>query len=360
MNQSGLLPHETNSFNVVILVDLGHQVGLGHYSRAVALAEVLSDMLVQVFLVAPETDLEFSKSIPREVKRVKRLASSPSAEANWIVEFIENIGGAFLIIDDYDVGADFRLVLTAAGVKWAEFSASGLVLEGPQFIISPGPQHNREPPQNRSKQKRLAGPSYAILRKEFRDAIVAPTRNPVKSVLVISGGGDDRGLSEFVLNCLVSEPLSNLRLTVVSGKSNPNQQRLTQLALELGVEDRVKICTNPPRVSDVMMKSDIAISAGGVTTFELARCAVPMILISIADNQENQCRGWNSRGAAIYLGAVREIRAHQLLDAFRELMLNTNKRLAMAQRAHQLVDGHGAQRLVSEISKNWLGRDDVR
>lgn len=360
MSQSGVSPHESNFFRVVILADVGHQVGFGHYARAVALSEVLDEMLAQVFLVAPEIDLEFSKSIPRGVKRVKRVVSSPSAEANWVAEFIENIGGAFLIIDDYSVNDDFRRVLTAAGIKWAEFSASSLISEGPRFVISPGPQHNRELQQDRRRQKRLAGPSYAILRKEFRDAVVAPLRKSVRSVLVISGGGNDRGLSEFVLNCLVSEPLSDLRLTVVLGKSNRSQNQLVQLALELGIEDRVRFCTNPPRVSEVMMESDIAISAGGVTTFELARCAVPMILISIAANQENQCRGWKSRGAAIYLGAVRQVREHQLLGAFQELRLNTNKRLAMAQRAHQLVDGHGAHRVAAEISKNWLGRDDVR
>ena len=47
---------------------------------------------------------------------------------------------------------------------------------------------------------------------------------------------------------------------------------------------------------NLMLKSDICISGGGQTTYELARVGVPTIGICLAENQKNNLMGWKSLG----------------------------------------------------------------
>jgi UDP-2,4-diacetamido-2,4,6-trideoxy-beta-L-altropyranose hydrolase len=45
-----------------------------------------------------------------------------------------------------------------------------------------------------------------------------------------------------------------------------------------------------------MLSVDLAITAGGQTTYELARCGVPMIMIEVVSNQRGNIRGFNELG----------------------------------------------------------------
>ena len=45
-----------------------------------------------------------------------------------------------------------------------------------------------------------------------------------------------------------------------------------------------------------MLSVDLAITAGGQTTYELARCGVPMIMIEVVSNQQGNIRGFNELG----------------------------------------------------------------
>ena len=55
-------------------------------------------------------------------------------------------------------------------------------------------------------------------------------------------------------------------------------------------------------MKNVMINSDIAVSAAGQTLGELARVGVPAIAIGIADNQINNVRGWSNVGCIEYAG----------------------------------------------------------
>ena len=51
-----------------------------------------------------------------------------------------------------------------------------------------------------------------------------------------------------------------------------------------------------------MLESDIAISAAGQTTYELARISLPTIMIKVAKNQDLNIKGWLNHGFCEYAG----------------------------------------------------------
>ena len=66
-----------------------------------------------------------------------------------------------------------------------------------------------------------------------------------------------------------------------------------------------------------MLGHDLAITAGGTTTYELDVCGVPMIIISTAVNQIEQSKAWSSYGRAKYLGNLRFIEKESLKSIFK-------------------------------------------
>jgi spore coat polysaccharide biosynthesis predicted glycosyltransferase SpsG len=100
---------------------------------------------------------------------------------------------------------------------------------------------------------------------------------------------------------------------------------------------------------DIMLASDIAISAGGQTLYELARAGVPSVVVAVADNQMNNVGGWQEAGFIKYAGWWED---SMILDnVLNELGLceDHDMRNKMSKAGSTLVDGAGAKRIVEYI-----------
>ena len=108
-------------------------------------------------------------------------------------------------------------------------------------------------------------------------------------------------------------------------------------------------------MSALLARVDLAITAGGSTCYELARCGIPGIVTSIADSQATVARALNEHGAMISIDGpesnrVTNQRETRLGTAIRQLINNPDLRRKMSERGMQLVDGYGADRIVSQMS----------
>lgn len=175
----------------------------------------------------------------------------------------------------------------------------------------------------------LAGPRYALLRPEFAAEPPARRRGARPKVLVTLGGADADNSTQAVLKALA--PLKEeLAVIAVVGSENPHEALLRPLAADLRRD-----------VSDLrslMLECDAAVVGGGVTSLECAATALPMVVLTLAENQERQARTLAADGAAINLGYDR--------DPGR---IAAGARAALAMRpGRRLVDGRGAAR-VAEV-----------
>lgn len=139
--------------------------------------------------------------------------------------------------------------------------------------------------------KMLLGPEYAILRKEFSEARThAKIRTALKRVLVFYGGSDPSNETEKALHALrmfCEEYLHHelhheLHIDVVVGSTNPNKESIKR------VTQGLKNCTyheNISNMAELMLKADIALGAGGTTTWERCAVGLPAIVTVIAENQ---------------------------------------------------------------------------
>ena len=100
----------------------------------------------------------------------------------------------------------------------------------------------------------------------------------------------------------------------------------------------------------VYLETDIAISAGGSSCYELAYFGIPNIIITVADNQLNNAKTLNKNNVSVYLGKKEDFSSAKLKENILKLINNTPLRRKMIKNEMRLVDGRGKKRIV-EVMK---------
>lgn len=201
-----------------------------------------------------------------------------------------------------------------------------------------------------SSAKLVLGAKYAPLRDEFQN-IKTSFKNEVNSVLISTGGTDTYNIAGQLLTEITkSNKYINIHFHVISGKMNKNLYKLLEIEAN---NNNISIHQNVVKMSEIMLKCDIAISACGSTMYELCRCGLPIITFSFADNQILGVKGFQDKGIAINCGDYREgnnLLISRILTGLETLIKNCNLREEMYIKETTHIDGKGVFRLVDEIS----------
>jgi RimJ/RimL family protein N-acetyltransferase len=116
-------------------------------------------------------------------------------------------------------------------------------------------------------------------------------------------------------------------------------------ARDLGLD--VDLVAPQPDLTDLMLASDLTVSAAGTAVWELCCLGVPAALVCVADNQRAGYERVLARGAAVGLGdAERGLDPDSAATTLRDVLDDTALRRSLAAAGRRLVDGRGAWRLV--------------
>ncbi len=344
---------ENRNLVVVVRTDASARVGLGHLRRCITLARRLHTAGAEIHFLTKTEDIDPVMEIGALAQVCVALDPAVQGEpdAARTAEYCRSVGASHLIVDHYHADERYQRVLLDAGIRWLQFDGTARTPIWADWIINSSPTARADDYQQLIRNPRakvLLGPRYAILRDEFREIATRPCDRSIHRVLVTFGGGDDRGAIEFVLSSLVNRIEPQIDFLVVSGKSNPRNTDLIQWAESYG-DGKVAIEIEPTGVARHFASCDLAIMAGGSSTYEAACCRVPMILISIADNQTRHGAAWEKSGAAIFLGDLADTSETHLQSAFTQLHGSRQKRANLCTTAHSICDGLGALRVADAI-----------
>jgi UDP-2,4-diacetamido-2,4,6-trideoxy-beta-L-altropyranose hydrolase len=321
--------------------------------RCRALAAALKENGAECLMVGPDTSFQ----VPTDNNLFVDWVHIPqwAGEKNDAVNFLDlakRYDCCAAVLDDYRVAIVYQSAMRSSGLKWAQFDHR---MEGPllaDWIINAAPGVSAEDYHGvteRAEQQVLCGPRYAIIRPDLVKCASGRRSEPSRQrkILVMFGGGDDRGAIEFTLDALYSQ-FTNVGFTVVIGGAHPTKAELAKrLLCDYG--ERLEVLVQPNNLGEVYHNSTLAVVGGGTTTFELALYGVPMVIMTIADNQENQARGWEKIGCAVYLGQHDLVRLGEIVDAVKYVLCDDEKRQAMTHSARSTIDGLGAMRCAKAI-----------
>ena len=200
----------------------------------------------------------------------------------------------------------------------------------------------------------LLGPRYALLRAEFADyrrMSLARRKSPkLERLLVAMGGADRHNHTTEILRILEESPLPReAKVTVVMGERAPWLEDVRSQAAKACYETEVLVGVR--EMARQMAESDLAIGAGGTTTWERCCLGLPTIQISIAANQQLITE------AVARANAVEISEIDNLPSTLRRMIDQKSlvSRLAcMSKAGSQLVDGKGVNRVSSVLTERAL------
>ena len=181
----------------------------------------------------------------------------------------------------------------------------------------------------------LQGPRYALLRDEFTRARPQHVRTGIKNVLVSFGGVDGANGTATSLAALACLDTS-LAVDVVIGAQHPAREAIVETCGQLGYTCHVQT----KAIADLMDAADLAIGAGGASSWERCIVGLPSVVLVMADNQRIIADELAARGAATTLGDHRTVCPDDIAAAVERLCAHEAELAAMSTAAYAVMANH--------------------
>lgn len=344
---------------LLIRADASEVIGVGHLMRCLALAEEWRARGGLVtFLTACKLEALNARLITSgfDLEQLHALPGS-LADIDLTRKTAERIGAGWLVLDGYHFSAEYQRLVRGEGTRilaiddfgHADHYTADLILN--QNLHASAELYQTKAPHTRL----LLGTRYTLLRSEFRKWIgwQREIRTPAQRILVTMGGSDTRRETRMVLDALKQVDLPALEVDVVVGSGqSPQSGEFGQIVESF--RGSIQFHENVSNMPELMANADIAVAAGGTTTWERALLGLPSLVGILAPNQMELAEYSERMGIGKNLGPFHSLTAPALAREIRLLMLDTAARQRMASRGPEIVDGRGVDRVILKLDASSL------
>ena len=325
---------------VVFRVDVGSDVGVGHFMRCVALGQELKKKYVTSFFLINNLPLPIKKKCEDEGFVAKSIIfeNGGDKDARYLVNFCKEVGSKLVVIDGYRFGPNYLEIVRSAGIEilFIDDLGSNKFIPSDYILNQNITINNSDYKANEGKTQLLLGSKYILLRKEFLDfKLVKKDLSNAKNLLITLGGSDKENVSLFVLQSLDKDFFDLINVTVILGPMNANYQEIND---KFGKMNNISIRQNVKNMAELISHSDIVITVPGVTIWEMLFFSIPTITITVSENQKNNATELNKKGAIISLGNYAEISHSDITESLKILCDSEKKRKELSIRASEVVD----------------------
>jgi UDP-2,4-diacetamido-2,4,6-trideoxy-beta-L-altropyranose hydrolase len=341
------LTSDRSSPRVLFLPDAGARVGGGHVMRCLTLAGALGERgAACAFAVGPEGARLVEAFAPPGIERLpgadddadRAVAAGLAAVAGW--------RATWLVVDHYGVSARQEARLRAAAGRLLALDDLKRTHDADLVLDSNLGRTAGDYPG----QEVLAGPAFTLVRPAFRaqreEALARRARQGgVERVLVAMGLTDLMAITARVLEAL-QPALGARQVDVVLGAGAAGLEEARALAAE---DRRLRIHIDTQAMAELTAAADLAVGAGGSSTWERCCLGLPTLTVILADNQRANAEVLAAAGAAVALEASDPDFPAKLAAAFTGLCANGERRRAMGAAAAALCDGLGAEMVAARM-----------
>jgi len=339
----------------IVRVDGGSNIGMGHVQRCLALGSKLKKNGAEVLFIC-QKDEAIRKKIEQEGFEVVALRNNIELKEDLrdTMNTIKNHAADIVITDSYAL--DGRYLAEVKKLVPLLISIDDLANTSfPSDIVINQNLHAKDLNYRSStgKTKFLLGPEYALLREEFSNLSKRRVNEKVENILITLGGADPLNLTPEIL--IISGKISrDFNITVIMGLFFENKSEIKKASRRIG--KKVEFIYDSHEMSKIMFASDLAITGGGTTLYELAASGTPAISFCLAENQRKNVQGLNDYGTLINPGWGTEIDGVELREKVTKLIDDFSSRARMSRLGRELVDGRGIERISKIIETYGDGR----
>ncbi len=353
--------------NVVVRADASLGIGTGHVMRCLTLADELRTAGAHVHFVCRSFEGNVNHLIAARGFDVHALhgggatvADDHPAHAHWLgtswkrdaaqtAEVIRSIGGAvdWLVVDHYALEKRWEAHLKTVV---DQIMVIDDLADREHYCDVLLDQNLYEQAETRyagllpDSCRQFYGPAYALLRPEFRKARTSAERGwSVRRILVFLGGADTANITTRALRAVQKLGRSDIETDVVVGASNPHREEIRSLCSAI---PGAHFHCNISDMAKLMAGADLAIGAGGTTTWERCCVGLPAIVLIVADNQRDVAQTAHRAGLVYTPGEAAHVSEDDLCTTMARLISEPAVLQAMSRAGMSLVDGEGAQRIA--------------
>lgn len=359
-----------NSRNIIFRVDASPEIGTGHVMRCLTLAEALRERGCECQFICREhpgnlIDLisergftahclpsaEASRGLrqdPRSLAHAEWLGADWRTDAAQTRKAMGDVTVDWLVIDHYAIDESWERKLRPACRRLmviddlADRNHDCDLLLDQNLVASWQDRYRNKVPDNCAF---LLGPEYALLQSiyaELHDRI-SPREGRIRRILVYFGGADTDNLTGMVISAFGVINTEGVFMDVVMNPASPHIATVRELA---GKDTRISLHESLPNLAPLISEADLAIGAGGATSWERCCLGLPTLIITLADNQRPIAEELDRTGMAQWLGHKDNINAVQLSRTL-QTVLDNDVPPECSQRCYALVDGRGVERVAS-------------
>ncbi|MBO9559998.1 MAG: UDP-2,4-diacetamido-2,4,6-trideoxy-beta-L-altropyranose hydrolase [Caulobacter sp.] len=337
---------------ILFVANAGPAVGGGHVMRCLTLARALQDDGAACAFLATPAVAAVLEAFGADVARLPADDLSPPDLVARAAEAARDFDA--LVIDHYGLSApDHRaiaggrptlviddladrplaadLVLDSGPARKA-VDYDGLLPAGAELLLGP----NNAPVR----------PAFAVLRK----AALArrAEAGPVRRVLVSLGLTDVGGITGRVVDLMLPLIGEDTALDVVLGSGAPSLPRLQALA---AAEPRLAVHVDSQDMPRLTLEADLAVGAGGSTSWERCVLALPTLQLVLAANQREASAALAGADAVLALDVADPDFDAAFAEAFARLLAEPLLRDRLSAASAAVCDGRGAAR----VAERFLG-----
>lgn len=311
--------------SVAFRVDASVNIGTGHVMRCLALANQLREKGVISHFICRAHQGHMAERIKQEGHAVKLMpvnqeiltgVKGQSDYAAWLgaewlkdaedtAEIARELSAAWVVADHYAIDARWESKIKAAvGARIMAIDGLADRKHDCDLLLDQACSSNgarRWEGLVPDSCEVFAGPQYVLLRPEFLLArrSLRERDGKIRRIFIAFGGVDTPNATLAAMEAIAELNRPDIVVDVVIGAANPHRAQLQAKCQELS---SASLHVQASNMAELMMKADLAISAGGTTLLEQCYLGLPSIVVSIADNQVASSRALQNLGAIFYIG----------------------------------------------------------
>lgn len=290
---------------VYIRADANIQIATGHVMRCMSIADALERAGCRCTFIMADHESETLVKKRYPIICLDSVWNQLDGEIEKMETLIQERGIERLLIDSYFVTENYlkrmsRLTKTFYIDDLNKFLYPVNTVIN-YSIYADSFQYEERYRQAGINTKFLLGCEYVPLRSQFREHSCV-VREQVKNILITTGGTDQyNAAGRLAEDIMLKSEFQEITVHIVAGAYNKNKERLQSLDR---CYQRVEVHENVTNMAELMAFCDIAVTAGGTTTYELCACKTPSIAVALADNQLNNVKRFAKEGLLLYAGDI--------------------------------------------------------
>lgn len=357
-----------------IRADASPEIGFGHVWRCATLANGLRKAGVDVRFVCREHDGHLCDQIQNQGFSVARLPRSrldpaPRGEgregdyvswlgADWSVDATETIEALrawgpvdWLVVDHYAVDRRWETALRTSARRIMVIDDLANRPHDCDLLLDQNltaGMHTRYEDRVPAGTGLLLGPEYALLQPLYAELHAQlPARDGlIRRIFVFFGGVDSDNLTGRTLAAILGLNRPDIEVDVVVSASGPHVAAVRRQA---SGHSNVHFHSGLPTLAPLMAGADLAVGAGGATSWERLCLRLPALVVTLAENQRPVAEELDRRGLIRWLGNKDAVSELAIAEAVGDVLQNgwDKERLP----SHfPIVDGKGASRVCAALT----------